>query len=111
MSTDLIASTLFPVTLAIQGAVGGGLLYTVLIGLVIGIVAKVITPGNEPVGCIITSIIGILGSVIALYVGRAIGHYEVGETPGFIASVVGAVILLVIYHLIIGNNRPGAPKL
>ncbi len=111
MSTDLIASSLFPVTLAIQGAVGGGFIWSILIGLVIGVVAKIITPGNEPVGCIITSIIGIAGSILALYVGRAIGHYQVGETPGFIASVIGAVILLVIYHLIIGNNRPGGPKL
>ena len=111
MSTDLVASSLLPTTLAVQGAVGGGLIYTILIGLVIGVVAKIITPGNEPVGCIITSIIGIAGSILALYIGRAIGHYGDNQTPGFIASVIGAVILLVIYHLIIGNNRPGAPKL
>ena len=111
MFTDFLASTLFPTTLAVQGAVGGGFLWSILIGLVIGVVAKIITPGNEPVGCIITSIIGIAGSLVALYIGRAIGHYQVGETPGFIASVIGAVILLVIYHLIVGKNRPGGPKL
>ena len=100
----LIASSLLPVTLAVQGAVGGGLIWTILIGIVIGALAKLIVGGREPVGCIITMIIGIAGSIIALYVGKAVGHYQVGETPGFIASLIGAIVLLLVYHLIVGRG-------
>jgi uncharacterized membrane protein YeaQ/YmgE (transglycosylase-associated protein family) len=84
-----------------EGALGHGLIWTLLIGLVIGAIAKLVTPGKSPSGCIITMLIGIAGSVVALYLGRAIGHYQVGEYPGFIASVLGAVLLLVIYHVVV----------
>ena len=104
MHLDLLASSLLPVTLAVQGAVGGGILWTILIGIVIGALAKLIVGGREPVGCIITMIIGIAGSIIALFIGRAIGHYQPGEAPGFIASTVGAIILLLVYHLIVGRG-------
>ena len=104
MHLDFLASSLLPVTLAVQGAVGGGLIWTILIGIVIGAIAKLIVGGREPVGCIITMIIGIAGSIIALYIGRGIGHYQVGETPGFIASLIGAIVLLLIYHLIVGRG-------
>ncbi len=109
MHIPLVASLQLPITLAVQGAVGGGLLWTILIGIVIGALAKLIVGGREPVGCIITMLIGIAGSVIALYIGRAIGHYQVGDTPGFLASLVGAIVLLLIYHLVIGVNGRG-PK-
>ena len=104
MHLNLIATSLLPVTLAIQGPVGAGLICTVLIGIVIGALAKLIVGGREPAGCIITMLIGIAGSIIALYVGRAIGHYQVGETPGFIASLIGAIVLLLVYHLIVGRG-------
>ena len=104
MHLELLASSHLPVTLAVQGAVGGGLIWTILIGIVIGALAKLIVGGREPVGCIITMIIGIAGSIIALYVGKAVGHYQVGETPGFIASLIGAIVLLLVYHLIVGRG-------
>ena len=95
-----------PSVLAVQGAVGAGWIYTIFIGLIIGFVAKLITPGKEPAGFIITIIIGIAGSVLAYYLGVAIGWYHDGETPGFIASVLGAVILLVLYHTIFRRSGP-----
>ncbi len=101
-----LASTLaFQTFIVAQGALGRSWLGTIVIGLVIGFVAKFLTPGREPAGCIITMLIGIAGSVIALLVGQALGFYQPGENPGFIASVLGAILLLAIYHLIF---RPGS---
>ena len=68
--------------------------------------AKLLTPGKEPTGFLITIIIGIAGSVLAYYLGKAIGWYGEGQTPGFIASVIGAIVLLVIYHLITRRSGP-----
>lgn len=76
-----------------------GIIYTLIIGLVVGIIAKFLTPGRDPGGCIITMLIGIAGSFIAYYIGRALGMYSRGDTPGIIASVIGAIILLAIYHV------------
>ena len=76
-----------------------GIIMTFIIGLVVGIVAKFLKPGRDPGGFIITALIGIAGSFAARYVGQAIGWYKPGENAGFIASVVGAIILLVIYSL------------
>jgi uncharacterized membrane protein YeaQ/YmgE (transglycosylase-associated protein family) len=76
------------------------ILWTLLIGLVIGAVAKFILPGKDPGGIIITSLIGIAGSFVATYAGRALGWYQEGQTAGFIMSVIGAVVLLGIYHLV-----------
>ncbi|HEX8371183.1 MAG TPA: GlsB/YeaQ/YmgE family stress response membrane protein, partial [Chthoniobacterales bacterium] len=76
----------------------GGFIYMILIGLLIGVVAKFLTPGRDPGGCIITIIIGIVGSMIAGWLGRAMGWYAEGEAAGFIASVVGAILLLLAYR-------------
>jgi uncharacterized membrane protein YeaQ/YmgE (transglycosylase-associated protein family) len=94
-----------PTFIAAQGALGRGWIGTIIIGLVIGFIAKFLTPGREPAGCIITMLIGIAGSAIALWIGEAFGYYQPGAAPGFIASVFGAILLLVIYHLIF---RPGS---
>ena len=88
-----------------HGAIGHGLIWSLLIGLVIGVIAKFLTPGREPVGCIITSLIGIGGSVIAYFLGSMLGFYQHGDTPGIPASIVGAIILLVIYHAVIGRKN------
>ena len=77
-----------------------GLLWVVLIGLVVGAVAKFLTPGRDPGGFIVTILIGIAGSLIATWLGRAIGWYQEGQSAGFIMSVLGAILLLGIYHLI-----------
>jgi uncharacterized membrane protein YeaQ/YmgE (transglycosylase-associated protein family) len=71
-----------------------------LIGLIVGAVAKFIMPGKDPGGIIVTMLIGVAGSFIATYAGRAIGWYQEGQTAGFIMSVVGAIVLLAIYHLV-----------
>ncbi|HMJ21671.1 MAG TPA: GlsB/YeaQ/YmgE family stress response membrane protein [Terriglobales bacterium] len=76
------------------------LIWTLLIGLVIGAVAKFILPGKDPGGIIITSLIGIAGSFIATYAGRAMGWYQEGQNAGFIMSVIGAIVLLGVYHLL-----------
>jgi uncharacterized membrane protein YeaQ/YmgE (transglycosylase-associated protein family) len=74
--------------------------WTILIGFVVGLLAKMLTPGRDPSGFFITAAIGIVGSLIATYGGQAIGLYQAGEPAGFIGSLIGAIILLVIYHLI-----------
>jgi uncharacterized membrane protein YeaQ/YmgE (transglycosylase-associated protein family) len=77
------------------------LLWTLLIGLVVGAIAKLVMPGKDPGGFIITILLGIAGSFIAGYVGRAAGWYRVEQAPGIIASVLGAMALLLIYRLIV----------
>jgi uncharacterized membrane protein YeaQ/YmgE (transglycosylase-associated protein family) len=74
------------------------ILWTIIIGFVVGLIAKFITPGsNEPKGFILTTILGVAGAFLATYVGRYMGWYSPGETAGFIAAVVGAVILCLIW--------------
>ncbi|MEO6939620.1 MAG: GlsB/YeaQ/YmgE family stress response membrane protein [Candidatus Kapaibacterium sp.] len=80
-------------------------LWMALIGLVIGVVAKFLTPGRTPGGCIITMVIGLLGSIIGGWLGRELGFYHEGEPAGFIVSVIGAVILLFVYQILIGKDR------
>ena len=78
------------------------LLWTLLIGLVIGAVAKFLMPGKDPGGILITMILGIAGSFVATYLGRTLGWYQAGQAAGFIMSVLGAIVLLVLYRVIRG---------
>ncbi|MDQ6624789.1 MAG: GlsB/YeaQ/YmgE family stress response membrane protein [Verrucomicrobiota bacterium] len=80
------------------------LLWTIIIGGVIGIVAKLLTPGRDPGGCIITILLGIAGSFLAGFLGRTMGWYQEGQPAGFIFSVVGAIILLLLYRMIFGRR-------
>lgn len=75
-------------------------LWMAIIGLVIGALAKFIMPGKDPGGIFITMLIGIAGSLLGSYIGRAVGLYQEGQSAGFLMSLVGALILLGIYHLI-----------
>ena len=75
-----------------------GYLMTFIIGLVVGIVAKFLMPGKDPGGFIITAILGILGSFLATWLGRAMGWYQEGATAAWIGSIIGAIILLLIYR-------------
>jgi uncharacterized membrane protein YeaQ/YmgE (transglycosylase-associated protein family) len=75
------------------------ILWTILIGLAAGAVAKLIMPGKDPGGIIITILLGIAGSVIFTYLGQFLGVYQPGETAGFFGAVIGAIILLAIYRL------------
>ena len=70
-----------------------------VIGLIVGLLARFVTPGPNPRGIIVTLVIGIVGSVLATYGGQALGLYHHGETASFIGSVVGAVVLLVLLRL------------
>ena len=74
-------------------------LWVILIGLVVGALAKLIMPGRDPGGFIVTILLGIAGSVVGTFIGRAVGWYQEGQSAGFIMSVLGAVILLAIYRL------------
>ena len=78
-----------------------GILWTIIIGFVAGVIAKFITPGtNEPSGFILTTILGIVGAFVASWLGQALGWYQAGEGAGLIGAVVGAVILLVIWGIV-----------
>jgi uncharacterized membrane protein YeaQ/YmgE (transglycosylase-associated protein family) len=76
------------------------ILWILFIGLVIGFIAKLLMPGRDPGGCIITMLIGIAGAFIASYLGQKIGWYQPGQPASFIGSVVGAMLLLLLYRLI-----------
>jgi Predicted membrane protein len=82
------------------------IVWTILIGFVVGLVAKLVTPGRDPSGFFITAAIGIAGSLLATYGGQAMGLYSAGEPAGFFGSLVGAIILLVIYHLFTRKSTP-----
>jgi len=75
-------------------------LWVILIGLVIGAVAKLLMPGRDPFGFIVTILLGIAGSIVGTWLGRTIGWYQEGQSAGFLMSVVGALLLLGIYHLV-----------
>ena len=73
------------------------IIWTIIVGLLVGVVAKIIHPGKESMGCIMTTILGIGGSLFATFIGQALGLYQAGSAAGFIGAVIGAIILLVIY--------------
>ena len=83
------------------------LLWMIIIGLIVGVLAKLIMPGHDPGGIVVTILLGIGGSIVAGFIGRAVGWYEPGQSAGFIASVIGAIIILAIYHAIIGRRSGG----
>ncbi len=81
------------------------ILVTIIIGAIVGALAKLVIPGKDPGGIIITILLGIAGSFVAGMLGQALGWYGAGEAPGIIMSVVGAVILLLIYRAIVGRRH------
>jgi len=74
--------------------------WILLIGLVVGAIAKLLMPGKDPGGCIVTILLGIAGALLASYLGQAIGWYQPGQPAGFIGSIVGAMLLLLVYRLL-----------
>jgi len=80
------------------------LLWTALIGLIIGAVAKFLMPGKDPGGWIVTMLLGLAGSFVAGYLGRVLGWYQEGQAAGFIMSVLGAILLLFLYRVIIAKK-------
>lgn len=76
------------------------IIWAVLIGFFVGIIAKFLTPGKDPSGFFITAAIGIAGSLIATFLGRSLGWYATGETAGFLGALVGSIILLLLYRML-----------
>lgn len=76
-----------------------GIIWSIIIGLIVGALAKLFMPGKDGGGIIITMLIGIAGSLVFTYLGRLLGFYAEGETAGFIASILGAMLILFIYRL------------
>jgi uncharacterized membrane protein YeaQ/YmgE (transglycosylase-associated protein family) len=76
------------------------LIWAILIGFFVGIIAKLLTPGRDPSGFFVTAIIGIVGSLIATFLGRALGWYATGETAGFLGALVGSIIVLLGYRML-----------
>ena len=81
-----------------------GILWTIVLGFVIGVIAKLVHPGKENMGILMTILLGIAGSFLAGVIGQAIGWYKAGEGAGFIASVIVSIVLLVIYGKMKGKT-------
>jgi uncharacterized membrane protein YeaQ/YmgE (transglycosylase-associated protein family) len=81
------------------------ILWTIIIGFVAGVIAKFLHPGkNEPSGFILTTVLGIVGALLATYLGQAVGWYKAGESAGFIGATVGAIIILVVWGFFARRN-------
>jgi uncharacterized membrane protein YeaQ/YmgE (transglycosylase-associated protein family) len=81
-----------------------GWIWWIIIGLIAGAIAKAIMPGRDPGGCLLTILLGIGGAVLAGFLGQQLGWYRPGEGAGFLAAIVGAVLILGIYRLFAGNR-------
>jgi uncharacterized membrane protein YeaQ/YmgE (transglycosylase-associated protein family) len=87
-----------------------GFLWTLIIGLVVGAIAKLIMPGRDPGGIIVTMLIGVAGALLAGFLGRALGWYtDPGQGPGIIASIIGALVLLFLYRMFTGRRGTTVP--
>ena len=87
-----------------------GILWTILIGFIAGILAKLIAPGdNEPSGFILTTILGIVGAFVATFLGQALGWYQAGEGAGLIGATVGAIIVLLVWGALAGRRSSTLP--
>ena len=86
-----------------------GIIWTIIIGFIAGVIAKFVMPGpNEPQGFILTTILGIVGAIVATYLGQALGWYQPGEGAGFIGAVVGAIVVLLIWGVVTGRRGSAA---
>src|SRR6266403_12227 len=83
----------------------GSIISTILVGLIVGAIAKLLTPGKDPGGFIVTILLGIAGALIATYLGQAVGWYKAGQPAGWIMSIVGAIILLLLYRLLFKRKQ------
>lgn len=83
-----------------------GIIGTIVIGFLAGLIARFLHPGSDPGGFIITTLLGIVGAIVATYLGQAIGWYRAGEGAGFIGAVVGAIVVLVVYNFATRRSGP-----
>jgi uncharacterized membrane protein YeaQ/YmgE (transglycosylase-associated protein family) len=81
-------------------------LATIVIGLVVGLLARFLMPGRDPMGFVVTALLGIVGAWLGSWLGQSMGMYAQGEPAGLLMSVLGAMVVLFIYRLIAGRNRP-----
>ncbi len=81
-----------------------GIIGTILVGLIVGLLARALKPGSDPMGWIMTIVLGIAGSLLANWAGTAMGWYQPGEAAGWIASIIGAIILLAIWGIVTRNR-------
>lgn len=82
-----------------------GIIGTIVIGLLAGAIAKLLMPGKDPGGCLITILLGIAGALLAKFLGQIVGLYGPDENAGFIAAIVGALLILFIYRAVVGRRR------
>ncbi len=82
-----------------------GIIGWIVIGLLAGGIAKLLMPGKDPGGCIVTVLLGIAGALLAGFLGQAVGWYQEGEAAGFLAAIVGAFIILLVYRLVMRRRR------
>ena len=82
-----------------------GIIATLVVGLIVGAIAKLLVPGRDPGGWIVTILLGIAGAFVGTWLGRTLGIYSTAESAGWIASIIGAVVLLLIYRAIVGRRR------
>jgi uncharacterized membrane protein YeaQ/YmgE (transglycosylase-associated protein family) len=86
------------------------MMWMIIVGLLVGALAKLLMPGRDPGGFIVTILIGIAGSIVAGFLGRFAGWYAEGEPAGFIASILGAILLLFLYRSLTGQGKSGGLK-
>ena len=85
------------------------LLAALVVGLIVGAIAKLLMPGRDPGGIIVTMLIGVAGALLATFLGRALNWYGPGQSAGWIASIIGAVVLLLLYRLFTGRRGTTVP--
>lgn len=77
-----------------------GILWTIIVGFIVGVIAKFVMPGRDGGGIVMTTILGVVGAVVGTYLGSALGLYRVGESAGLIASVLGAMLVLFLFRMV-----------
>ena len=82
-----------------------GIIVMIIVGFIVGLIARAIMPGDQKMGFVLTAILGIVGSLVAGFLGRALGWYSDGDPVGWIASVIGAIIVMFVFGLIFGKRR------
>ena len=80
------------------------IIWAILIGFIVGIVAKFLMPGRDPGGFIVTALLGIVGAIVATFLGQAMGIYAAGQAAGFVGAVIGAIIVLLLYRMVRGRR-------
>jgi len=81
------------------------IIWAIIIGFIVGLVAKFLMPGRDPGGFIVTTLLGIVGALVATFLGQAMGIYAAGQSAGFIGAVIGAIVVLLVYHMVRGRRR------